>query len=125
MPISVYAANLMCTYVLASDMYLALLQDYPVPNDTGSTLSEPAALDYARPMLNAAYWGIPSNGSSTFNIDITYLPTEAWGTIIAYALCDSPTLGEVIAYAYMSAPVTVQAGSNLKIRSGMLYFEVR
>jgi hypothetical protein len=125
MPVSVYSANAICANVLSADMWLALLTAYPDANDTGSTLAEPAGIDYARLPLSHAYWGTPVNGASTYNFDLTVLPTTNWGTIIAYALCTALAAGQVEAFEHMSSPVDVTSGSRLTILSGMLYYGVQ
>lgn len=125
MPISVYAANALCAQATSVDLWVAFLLSYPDPNDTGSTLVEPTATGYARHPLDHTYWSAPSAGEATWNFDITILPEANWGTINSYALCDAATAGEIVGYAYLSAPLSIDAGSNMNVPSGMLTFRVQ
>ena len=125
MPVSTYGANAICTAVVASNTYLALLTSIPGTNDTGSTIAEPAGVDYDRFTLDHSYWSVPAGGYSTYNFDITALPTSNWGLIIAYALCSAATAGQVLAYEYFVAGMNVATGSRFNIGSGQLRYGVQ
>jgi hypothetical protein len=124
MPVTTFGANEICAEVLSNTMYLALLTALPSNSDTGSTLVEPAAADYDRYTLDHSYWGTPAGGLSTFNIDITMLPVNNWGLIVAYALCTAATAGQIRAYEYFAAGMDVRSGSRLVILSGQLSYAV-
>jgi len=122
MPLSVATANSILTARTASPMYLALLTVYPSWTDTGSSLHEPAAVDYSRHYLDPAYWDAPLTGVTTWNFDITYLPVNDWGTIIAFALCSAASAGNLEAYEYLAAPISMLPNSTMRIASGMITY---
>lgn len=118
MALSTWAANEVAAFLTGntttldgiSTYYLALLDTLPDSTDTGTTIQtyEPSAVSYARTAIPAgADWLPISNGVSDYATEIAGQTTEVWGTMIAYALCTSATVGEIIVFGSLMENVYI------------------
>jgi len=89
------------------DTFIALCDVVVADDDTGSTISEPAGGSYAReevdvnggasPTWDVAASGDPSYVDNTHAVPFT-TATAPWGTIVAMAVVDALTLGNLLFY---------------------------
>ena len=110
-----YLANQMLDYVfgsgssLAQVSYCALTTATISDSDTGSTITEPSGNGYARVACDNV-WNTASNGTLDNSSDIEFAQaTGDWGTIVATALLDASTGGNLLLY---DNDVTDQAVGN-------------
>jgi len=99
----------------APDTYIGLTTATIGDSDTGSTITEPSGNGYARKQVNvnggaSPTWDVAAAGvvDNTHNIDIGPA-TGSWGTIVAAAVVDAATLGNLLFY---DNGVTDQAVGN-------------
>ena len=128
--ISNFGGNLLLASVFTPDtanqitnLFVALTFDVPHKNVTGSDLNEPdSAYGYARApyFIGADYWALNQQmvvNSQTILFDV---PTEQWGRIRGWALCDDVDTGNVIACGSLSTQSSIAAGSDVRISIGDL-----
>ena len=103
------------TAFTAAAAYVAL---YTVaPTDAGGG-TEVTGGSYARQLagLSAASGGLSSNAA-----DITFpTATADWGTVVACALFDAATVGNMFMWSLLDANKTVNTGDTFKINAGDL-----
>ena len=95
--------------------YVALYTTDPTDADTGT---EVTGGSYARQLagLSAASAGASSNAA-----DITFpTATADWGTVVACALFDAVTAGNMYMWSLLDANKTVNNGDTFKINAGDL-----
>lgn len=108
--ISDYAANNLLDLMFrnqafsAPSTYIALCTATVADDDTGSTITEPSGNGYAREQVNvnggaSPTWDLAAAGlvDNTHAIAFT-TATGSWGTIVAVAIVDALTLGNLLAY---------------------------
>lgn len=113
----------------APDTYVALCDAIVADDDTGSTISEPSGGSYARKQVNinggaAPTWdlaveGDPSYVDNTDEIALT-TATASWGTIVAVAICDAATVGNLLMYDNTMTDQAVDNGDTAKFTAGNL-----
>lgn len=124
---------LMCyfarTAIPPASFYLALVRDVaPTPWASGLELDEPDVEDYQRvevanDLLNWANDSQPHEVASMASITFMEAVSD-WGMIRYWALCDSPSGGNVLFNGDMENPVLVAAGDQVEIPDGDLSIEL-
>jgi hypothetical protein len=113
MPVTTVGANGILTDIIADTLYLALLYGIPSDTDTGSTLSEITGSGYSRKVLTPATWTTPVNGVSSYNAELTWTISATWTQVAyAYALVTASTAGELVAYAYLTNPASINVAQG-------------
>lgn len=121
MPLSSYAANLLCdsltgndTLTNPTDYYLALCTSSPDSSMTGTTLAtvEPADGSYYRPVFPDWNWSTASNGVSAYNTQIDLSVTNDWGQVSYFAICDAATAGNVWWFGALSASFYIYSSGS-------------
>lgn len=109
------------------DTYVALIITTPVTDGmTGSTITEPSGGSYARKQVNinggaSPTWDLAAAGVVDNTHAITFVTaTAAWGTIIAVAICDAATLGELLMYDNDMTDKSVGDGDTAEFAIGDL-----
>lgn len=101
--------------------YIALLLEAPDDADTGSTIVEPVAMNYARITTTAVSWNTASGGSVTTAAILTSnVASGDWGEITHWALCDAATAGNVLVWGEVTVPKTVLTGDSFSFGAGTL-----
>lgn len=113
----------------APDTYLALCTAVIADDDTGSTITEPSGGSYARKQVNpnggaAPDWNLATGTTPTVvdNSDEVALAeaTADWGTIVAAAICDALTAGNLLMYDNDMSDQPVSNGDIAKFPAGDL-----
>jgi hypothetical protein len=108
-------------------LYLALCTTSVVQADDGSTIIEPTAVDYARQSIpmDGWNWSTPAYGEafSYYTYEVVYYPSDMWGSIVGFALCDAATLGNIIHYGGIPDPLTMVAGATITVPAYALYIQ--
>lgn len=100
--------------------YLALYTVAPTDSTSGTEVST-SSTGYSRQQILPAGWASASNGSITTASDITFTTaTASWGTVVAAALVDASTAGNIIWYGTLTSNKTVDSGDTFKITAGNL-----
>jgi len=129
--ISNYLANISLDFAFrnqtftAPDTYCALTTATIADADTGSTITEPSD-GYARKQVNvnggaSPTWDLAAAGAldNTHNVDIGPA-TGAWGTIVALAIVDALTVGNLLLYDNAVADQAVGDGDTVRFPAGDL-----
>jgi hypothetical protein len=91
------------------------------PDDDGSGLVEPSGNAYARVHTSASDWNASSNGSLDNVGEITFSQaTGSWGTITHFALFDTATAGNMLAYGALSQPQAIGNSDTARFQVGDL-----
>lgn len=130
--ISTYLANALLDLMFrnqaygAPATYIALCDATVAEGDTGSTISEPSGGSYAREQVNinggaSPTWDLAAAGlvDNTHQIDFT-TATASWGTIVAVAICDALTLGNLLFFDNDMADQAVGSGDTVSFPIGDL-----
>jgi len=129
--ISNYLANALLDFAFRNQSYtvpstyVALTTATISDSDTGSTISEPSGNGYARKLVNpnggsAPTWGIASGGTTDNddNIDLGPASGGSWGTIVATALVDASSAGNVLFYDNGVTDQEVGDGDTYRFAAG-------
>jgi hypothetical protein len=94
-------------------VYLALYTVAPTDSTSGTEVSGGS---YARKAVsfNASSSGTATNSA---NVDFTGMPTA---TVVAVAVCDALTSGNILVYGSLTSSRSVTSGDTLRIASGDL-----
>lgn len=114
-----YAENKILDHLLGTaaytmpTTYVALYTVAPTDSSSGT---EVTGGSYAR---QAGAFSVASGGatSNSSNIDFTSMPAC---TVVAVAVCDALTSGNILVYGTLAANKTLDAGDTLRISSGDL-----
>ena len=91
------------------------------PTDEGSGLAEPSGNGYARVQTSASDWNAASNGSLDNASNITFAQaTGIWGTITHFALFDTATAGNMLAYGALSQSKAIGVSDTARFEAGDL-----
>jgi hypothetical protein len=97
--------------------YVALYTTTPSDSSAGT---EVTGGSYAR-TTSASKWATPSAGSVATNATITFpTATADWGTVVAFAICDASTSGNILMWGALTANKTVSNGDTASFASGAL-----
>lgn len=133
--VSNYLANLFLDFAFrnqafsAPATYVALTTATIADSDTGTSITEPAGGSYARKQVNvnggaSPTWDLASGTSPTL-VDNTHqidMPTAtaSWGTVVAVAICDAATLGNLLFYDNAMTDSAVDNGDTASFAVGAL-----
>lgn len=120
-----YLENLLLNQIVgkspSESRYIALLTAAPDDADTGSTIVEPVAMNYARITTTAASWNTASGGSvSNAAILTSNVASGDWGEITHWAVCTAATAGEVLVWGEVTVPKTVLTEDSFSFGAGAL-----
>lgn len=111
------------SFASGAQTFLALLSAPAVPSDTGTTLAakEAAYGGYTRAEVASSVWEAAS-GPVIVNAELIALPkrTSGQAQIIAWALCDAATKGNVLHFGDTPAFVIDAADPEPSIGAGLL-----
>ena len=89
------------------------------PTDDGSGLAEPVGNSYSRVQTTASDWNQASDNSLDNAEDITFpQATGSWGTITHFALFDSASEGNLLAYGALSTPIVINDSDAPQFEAG-------
>lgn len=98
-------------------VYVALYTAAPGESAAGTEVST-SGTAYARQAITFA---APSSGSVTQSGDILFpVATSNWGTIVAYAICDAVSAGNILYYSTVTPNKAINTGDQAKIASGSI-----
>lgn len=110
----------------APDTYCALPTATVADDDTGSTITEHSGDAYARKQVNinggaSPTWDLAASSivDNTHNVDFVQA-TGSWGTIVALAIVDAATLGNLLFYDNGVADQAVGNGDTVRFPAGDL-----
>lgn len=88
------------------------------PSDSGSG-TEVTGGSYARVATAGADWSAAASGATTNANAFDFGTASAdWGTIVAAALCDASTAGNILVWGTLTASKTVSNGDSFVIAAG-------
>lgn len=121
--LSDYLENKVLDHILGTTSYTmptAYLALYTVAPTDSASGTEVSGGSYARKTIafNAASSGAAVNSA---NVDFTGMPTA---TVVAVAVCDALTGGNILVYGSLTSSRAVTAGDTLRIASGDLSISV-
>lgn len=113
------------------DTYCAAIITTPVTNSmTGSTITEPSGNGYARelidenggssPTWNLATGTTPSVVDNAADVDLGPASGGNWGTIIAVAICDAVSAGNLLMFDNTMTDQAVDDGDTMRFPAGDL-----
>jgi len=107
------------------DFYLALIKDVaPTPFLDGTELDEPLATDYARILVpnDQLNWANDSEPQVVYNTQplAFTVATSDWGLMNFWALCDSPTDGNLVLVGDLEQPLQILTGDQAAFDEGDL-----
>lgn len=109
------AALLATPYTSPSNVYVALYTSSPTVGGGGTEVSGGG---YARQL---ATFTTPLSGSTSNSADITFpIASSAWGTVVAFAILDAVSLGNMLYFGSLTASRTVQQNDQIKFPAGQL-----
>jgi hypothetical protein len=117
-----YLENALANHVLRNVAYTSPSAVYVglftvAPGETGGG-TEVSGGGYAR---QAVTFGAPSNGTVTNSADVTFpVATASWGTIVAFAIFDAASGGNMLIYGSLTSSKSVGSGDQFKFPAGQL-----
>lgn len=108
----------------AATRYVALLTAVPTSASTGSTITEATYTGYARKTTASTDWAAPVAGtpSSIQNANpiIFAACTGGASTVVAFAICDAATAGNVLAWGTLASTVVSPTNTPASFAAGAL-----
>lgn len=125
-----YGANAIADHItgvasLPGGLFVALCTAQPDTGTDGTALAaiEPVGGGYARQPLarTSAAWNAAVLGMSLTNVDVAFPAASAdWGQVSHYALCDSLTGGNVLAFGELAFYQFIQSGQQFTLPAGSI-----
>lgn len=118
-----YLKNAILNQVLRATSFAAPVQVYlalytTAPTDAANSGVEVAGVGYARqPVIFAAP---TATGQVSNTSEHLFSALSDWGTVLAFALLDSPTGGNVLYHAPVAVPRLVLTNDTYDVRAGQL-----
>ena len=112
------------TYTAPATLYLAVFT--AAPTDAGGG-TEVTGGSYARLAVTNDATNFPAAvaGSKSNGVALTMVTASAnWGTIVAYALFDASSAGNMIGWADLSSSVIINNGDTLRFAAGALTYSL-
>lgn len=115
------------TFPTPGGIYIGLFTVIPSA-DAGTGGTEVSGGSYARQSVtrNTTEWKDPSTATqgTTSNVNAITFPTASanWGTVVAAAIHDAVTAGNMLAFGALAANKIVNTGDVLKFNAGDLVF---
>lgn len=107
-------------YSAPASVYLALFTAAPTEAGGGTAVSGGG---YARLTVtnNTTNWGASTNGIKTNLVQLAWpAATANWGTIVAVAIMDALTSGNMLYYDPAITPITINSGQVARFEAGDL-----
>ena len=105
------------SYTMPTDVYLALYTSAPTDSTSGTEVSGGS---YVR---KVATFNAASSGSTTNTSDIDFTGMPAC-TVVAIAVCDALSSGNILVYGGLTANKTLDAGDILRVSAGDLSISI-
>lgn len=100
------------------NIYVALFTVAPTDSGGGTEVSGGS---YARVAAAAAKWNVASGGATANASDITFPEaTASWGTVVAFALFDAATAGNMLYWGDLTTSKAIGSGDTAKFAAGDL-----
>jgi hypothetical protein len=112
------------TYTPPATLYLAVFT--AAPTDAGGG-TEVTGGSYARLAITNNLTNFPaSSGGAKSNGAVLDMVTASagWGTVVAYALFDASSAGNMIGWADLTSPVLITNGDTLRFAAGALTYSL-
>ena len=112
------------TYTAPATLYLAVFT--AAPTDAGGG-TEVTGGSYARLAVTNDATNFPAAvaGSKSNGVALTMVTASAnWGTIVAYALFDASSAGNMLGWADLTSPVLINNGDTLRFAAGALTYSL-
>jgi hypothetical protein len=109
-------------YTAATNIYVALSKSTLADTATGTTLpGEVTGGGYVRKKCNTWDAAGATTGDTENTQVVTFATaTAAWGTVVAFAVCDKTTLGNVLCYGTLTTPKAIGSGDTAKFATGAI-----
>lgn len=107
-------------YAAPATLYVALFT--AAPSDSGGG-TEVSGGSYARVAVtnNLTNWPAASGGAKSNGTEIAFPEaTASWGTVVAFAIFDAATAGNMLYWATLTANKTIDSGDTAKFAVGDL-----
>lgn len=122
MPMSTYLENALenvtlrnTAYTAPATVYVALYTTNPTAADTGTEVTGGA---YARQPVT---FGAPSGGVTSNTANVAFpTATAAWGNVTHVGIRDALTAGNLLYFAPLTTPRTINIGDQLNLLTGQL-----
>ena len=109
------------SWTMPAAIYLALCTSIPTAASTGTTIVEASYTGYARKQIAAADLNAASAGQMTNANAITFAACSgSTSTIIAFAICDAATVGNVIYWGSITSKVIDVSNTPATVAAGAL-----
>lgn len=116
------------SFTALSEIWVALLLTAASNSDTGTSISnntgtgvEVSGGNYARQGLSCTSSNWSNTNGAVANLNAITWPAATWtGTVVAIALCDQQTGGDIVYQAPLSANKTIAAGDVFQFAVGEL-----
>ena len=131
--VSDYLANIALDFAFRNQTftqpatYVAACTATVADTDTGSTITEPGGGAYARKQVNvnggaSPTWDLAAAGlvDNTHDVDLGPASGAAWGTIVAVAIVDAATVGNLLMYDNAMTDQAVGDGDTMRFPVGDL-----
>lgn len=128
-----YLANILLDFAFRNQAYskpstyVALCTATIADTDTGSTITEPGGGAYARKQVNinggaSPTWDLAASGvvDNTHDVDLGPASGASWGTIVAVAILDAATTGNLLFYDNGMTDQAVGDGDTARFAAGDL-----
>jgi hypothetical protein len=91
------------------------------PTDSGAGLNEPSGNGYSRVQTAETDWSVATGGLLDNVNPITFdAATGDWGTVTHFALFDTVSAGNMLAYGALAQSKTISNGDTVRFASGDL-----
>lgn len=110
-------------YVRPATVYIAL--STADPTEDGSGLTEPSGNNYSRLSVtnNATNFPAASGSNKANGVDFTFAtPSGTWGLITHFAVFDAASAGNMLYYAALTTPKTINSGDEVLFPAGDMDF---
>ena len=116
----IFSTSSVQTALAVPDKYVALCTVTVIDTMTGTSITEPSAGAYARTICQT--WDDCAGAGATQNAVAITFPqaTTDWGKITDFAICDTVTTGNMLAYGTLTVSKSVQTGDTPKFDIGDL-----
>lgn len=99
-------------------VHVALFTVAPTDSAAGT---EVTGGGYSRKATTGASWNAAANGQIKNAVDLEWATASAsWGSVVAIALMDAPTGGNVLVYGTAQSAKTIESGDTYRISAGNL-----
>lgn len=106
------------TWSPPTNLYIALCKSTIADDDTGSSLpTEVSGGSYARKVANS--WVTAAAGATSNAAVLSFVEaTAVWGTVTDFAIVDSGSGGNMLAYGKLTTPKKIGTGDTAKFATG-------